>query len=115
VGVYPTGAAAPAEKDAAMSDTVESLVAYCRENNRVCPLPNLWKRLWEMLPNRVQVEAGWQPPLPLILAAWHDTPAMPKMLRLAEHIEWAAEHGALESVGKFLRELREEDWLHIGE
>lgn len=98
-----------------MSDTVESLVAYCRENNRVCPLPNLWKRLWEMLPNRVQVEAGWQPPLPLILAAWHDTPAMPKMLRLAKHIEWAAEHGALESVGKFLRELREEDWLHIGE
>ena len=98
-----------------MSDTVESLVAYCRENNRVCPLPNLWKRLWEMLPNRVQVEAGWQPPLPLILAAWHDTPAMPKMLRLAEHIGWAAEHGALESVGKFLRELREEDWLHIGE
>lgn len=98
-----------------MSDTVESLVAYCRENNRVCPLPNLWKRLWEMLPNRVHVEAGWQPPLPLILAAWHDTPAMPKMLRLAGHIEWAAERGALESVGKFLRELREEDWLHIGE
>ena len=98
-----------------MSDRVESLVAYCRENNRVCPLPNLWNRLWEMLPNRVQVGAGWQPPLPLILAAWHETSAIPKMLRLAEYIEWAAEHGALESVGKFLRELREEDWLHIGE
>ena len=98
-----------------MSDTVESLVAYCRENNRVCPLPLLWNRLWEMLPNRTRVGAGWQPPLPLILAAWHDTPAMLKMLRLAEHIEWAAQHGALEPVGNFLHELREEDWFHIGE
>jgi hypothetical protein len=98
-----------------MSETVESLVAYCRENDRVCPLPPLWNHLWEMLPNRVRVGAGWQPPLPLILAAWHETPAMPKMLRLVEHIEWAAKHDALDSVGTFLRELREEDWFHIGD
>ncbi len=98
-----------------MSESVESLVAYCRENNRVCPLPQQWKRLWEMLPNRTQVGAGWQPPLPLILAAWFDTPAMLKMLRLAEHIEWAAHHGALDPAAQFLRELREEDWYHIGE
>ncbi len=98
-----------------MSESVESVVAYCRENNRVCPLPQQWNGLWEMLPNRTQVGAGWQPPLPLILAAWHDTPAMLKMLRLAEHIEWAAQHGALESAAQFLRELREEDWFHIGE
>jgi hypothetical protein len=74
-----------------------------------------WDRLWEMLPNRKRVGAGWQPSPPLILAAWHDTPAMFKMLRLTEHIEWAAQHGALEPVARFLRELREEDWLHIGE
>ena len=98
-----------------MSHTVESLVIYCRENNRVCPLPQLWNGLWEMLPNRKRVGADWQPSPPLILAAWHDTPAMLKMLRLAEHIEWAAQNGALESVASFLRELREEDWLHIGE
>ena len=98
-----------------MSDTVENLVAYCRVNDRVCPLPPLWNDLWEMLPNRARVGAGWQPPPPLILAAWHDTPAMLKMLRLTEHIEWAAKHRALESADKFLRELREEDWLHIGE
>jgi hypothetical protein len=98
-----------------MSDTVESLVAYCREGNRVCPLPPLWNRLWEMLPRRKTVGAGWQPSPPLILAAWHDTPAMLKMLRLVDHIEWAAQHGALESVARFLRELREEDWFHIGE
>jgi hypothetical protein len=41
-----------------MSETVESLVAYCRENDRVCPLPPLWNELWEMLPNRSQVGAS---------------------------------------------------------
>lgn len=92
-----------------MSDTVENLVAYCRVNDRVCPLPPLWNDLWEMLPNRARVGAGWQPPPPLILAAWHDTPAMLKMLRLKEHIDWAAKHGELESIGNFLREMREED------
>src|SRR5581483_4653767 len=96
-----------------MSDTVESLVAYCRENDRVCPLPQLWNQLWEMLPGRSRICAGWQPPAPLILAAWHDTPAMLKMRRLAEHIQWAAQHGSLKDVGKFLRGLREEDWYHI--
>lgn len=98
-----------------MSEVIENLVAYCRENNRVCPLPTHWNRLWEMLPNRKRVGAGWQPPAPLILAAWHDTPAALKMLRLSEHIEWAAQHSALEDVASFLRNLREEDWYHVGE
>jgi hypothetical protein len=35
--------------------------------------------------------------------------------RLSEHIEWAAQHGALDLVDRFLRELREEDWFHFGE
>jgi hypothetical protein len=51
----------------------------------------------------------------LILAAWHDTPAMLKMLRMAEHIEWAAQHGALEVVAKYLRSLPEDQWLHLGD
>jgi hypothetical protein len=98
-----------------MSETVESLVTYCRENDRVCPLPPLWNRLWEMLPDRSRIGVDWQPPPPLILAAWHHTPAMLKMLRLADHIEWAAKHEALEPIGKFLRELPEQDWYHTGD
>ena len=98
-----------------MSDSVESLIAFCRENGRICPLPRVWNQLWEMLPNRSQAGVGWEPPAPLILAAWHETPAMPKMLRLADHIEWASRHGALESVACFLRALQEKDWFHVGE
>ncbi len=75
-------------------------------------MPQRWNELWESLPNREQVGVGWRPSPPLILAAWHDTPAMLKMIRLAEHIQWAAEHGALEPVARFLRELPEEDWHH---
>ena len=94
------------------SETVDGLVRYCRDNNRVCPQPQVWHRLWEMLPNRSQVGSEWRPPLPLILAVWHDTPTMMKMHRLAEHIQWAGQHGALNSVSLFLRGLREEDWFH---
>lgn len=98
-----------------MSESAESLIAYCRENSRVCPMPQRWNALWESLPDRKRVGGGWEPALPLILAAWHDTPGMLKMLRLAEHIEWAAEHGALESVAIFLRGLREDEWFHLGD
>jgi hypothetical protein len=95
-------------------DTRDALIAYCRQNERVCPQPNRWQQLWEKLPGRKRGEAGWEPPAPLILAAWHDTPAMLKMLRLAEHIEWADKHGALQEVATFLRGLSEEEWHYIG-
>ena len=98
-----------------MTESAESLIADCRENSRVCPMPQKWGALWQLLPNRRRVGGGWEPPLPLILAAWDHAPGMLKMLRLAEHIEWAAEHGALESVAVFLRDLREEDWFHLGD
>ncbi len=29
----------------APSDAVESLIAYCRENSRVCPMPQRWSAL----------------------------------------------------------------------
>jgi hypothetical protein len=91
------------------------LVRYCSENNRVCPMPSQWNTLWEMLPNRKRAGEGWEPALPLILAAWHDTPALLKMLRLKEHIDWAEHHGVLDEVDKFLRSLPETEWAHIGE
>lgn len=98
-----------------MSDTTKSLMAYCRENGRVCPMPQQWNTLWELLPERKRVGSGWEPALPLILAAWDDTPSMLKMLRLVEHIEWADKHDALQPVAAFLCGLREDEWFHIGE
>ena len=78
-------------------------------------MPQRWNALWELLPDRRRVGAGWEPALPLILAAWDETPYLPKMIRVAEHIEWAADHGALEPVAAFLRGLREDEWFHKGD
>jgi hypothetical protein len=74
-----------------------------------------WKDLYEILPNKRRKESGWEPPLPLILAAWWDTPDMAKMLRLREHIEWASEQGCLDVIHEFLASLKEEEWHHLRE
>ncbi len=95
--------------------TLEVVLAEVQKNNRVCPQPQRWQQLYEMLPQKQRKGAGWEPSLPLILAAWWDTPALPKMLRLREHIEWAASHGCLAEVHSFLLELPEDQWHHIGE
>jgi hypothetical protein len=50
-----------------MKDDAQTLIAYSREHQRVCPQPQRWQALWEMLPDRRQVDGGWSPPLPLIL------------------------------------------------
>ena len=98
-----------------MSTQLQSLIDYCSENERVCPMPSKWNDLWEMLPNRSRVGGGWEPALPLILAAWYDTPVMLKVLRLREHLEWAEQHGSLDAVDKFLRDLPEMDWHHLSD
>lgn len=86
------------------------LVGYVRANGRICPVPQRWNQLWEMLRGRRRVGSGGNPPLPLILGAWHDTTGLEKMLRLREHIEYAESHGVLDAVDMFLRGLDEEEW-----
>jgi hypothetical protein len=94
---------------------LDALIAFASADSRVCPQPRRWQELWEMLSDRKPVGAGSSPSAPLILAAWWDTSDADKHDRLLYHIRYAAEHGALEQVAKFLRNLREEDWYHFGE
>ena len=103
-----------AKEPATAADSSESLIAYCRENSRICPMPQRWVALWELLPNRARIEGGWQPPLPLILGAWDDTPELMKIIRLSEHIDWAAKHDALKPIARYLRALKEDEWFHFG-
>jgi len=67
-----------------------------------------------MLPDKKRVGSGWQPPLPLILAAWDNTSGIEKMLRLRKHIEYAAEKGILNIVDQYLRNLPNKDWHLAG-
>lgn len=95
--------------------TIDQVLAIATKNGRICPQPQKWQKLYELLPDRKRTGAGWEPPVPLVLGAWSDTPAMSKMLRLREHIEWAEAHGVLEQVNAFLCSLPEEAWHHLGE
>jgi len=97
------------------SESVASLIAYCRDKLRVCPMPQQWTTLYHMLPNRSQVDSAWEPPLPLILGEWHGATGLQKMLRLETHVEWADKWGALESVQRFLHSLQENQCFHLGE
>jgi len=94
--------------------TLEETLEEAQKNYRVCPQPQKWNELYELLPNKQRKGNGWEPSLPLILAAWEE-PALSKMLRLREHIEWASEHGCLDAIYVFLMNLKEEEWYHIGE
>jgi len=90
---------------------LQSLLAYV-ESKGVCPIPHYWKQLWQMLPSG---RSGWfggrQSPPPLMLEKWWETPPAAKLTRLRQQIEWAAEHGALDKVDRFLRGLRDEEWF----
>ena len=87
-----------------------SLIAYVQGEGRICPQPQEWNALWEMLPRKERVGAGWNPPLPLILGAWWHTSPQGKQARLREHIEYAADEGILSAVDAFLRGLSRQQW-----
>jgi hypothetical protein len=96
----------------APSKSVRNLVSHCAENERVCPQPQKWGELYEMLPNKRRAGGSWEPPLPFIQATWHDTPYQAKRHRLMAHILWAERQGQLDRIERYLRSLREEDWHH---
>lgn len=103
-------------RDEIKAERLTALLAYVTKNGRICPQPRRWNELWKMLPNRKQNEnGGWDPPVPLILGAWHYASDLEKMLRLREHIEYAFQNGAFEQVDSFLRSLPESDWSKAGD
>jgi hypothetical protein len=63
-----------------LPESFDSLWAYCSDNERV--IPRDWQGLYEMLADKRQKPSGgWEPPLPLILAAWYETMPIEKQLR----------------------------------
>lgn len=91
---------------------LDSLLAYIESDGRICPMPQPWDRLWQMLPGRQRQGSSWNPPPPLILAAWWASSASSKLARLDVHIRYAAEHDALARVDDYLRNLPEDQWAY---
>jgi hypothetical protein len=95
-------------------ETFETLWQYCTENNRA--IPRDWNKFYNLLKNKKQKPSGgWEPSLPLILAAWDITMPIEKQLRFKEHVQWAIDNQQHEEAGNYLRKLNEEEWYHFGE
>ena len=86
----------------ASPETFDSLWAPCSASKRA--IPRDWQKRYDMLlAKRQKPSGGWEPPLPLILAAWYDTMPIEKQLRFKEHVRWAADHDQLQEVAEYLR------------
>ena len=97
-------------------DSLDTLWEFCAANNRLVPLPPQWNALYGMLKNTRQLSSGgWEPPLPLMLGAWHHSMPIEKQLLFKEHLQWAQAQDQLPEVGAFLRFLPENQWCHFGE
>lgn len=94
---------------------LDALLDYVRSEHRVCPMPDKWDAVWQSLPGVRRVGAGWEPPPPLILGGWWASSNGEKRERLALHLRYAAEHGVLDRVGRFLMALGPDDWLYDDE
>lgn len=98
-----------------MMNKVNDLIKYCQINNRICPKPQKWNKLWQLLNNKQRKGATWEPSLPLILAAWYNTSNDLKKERLIEHLKWAEKQNQLDTINNYLHTLTEEDWHHENE
>jgi hypothetical protein len=95
-----------------MTDKMTAFLAMTKENGWFCPQPQKWNRLWGMLPERTQLGVSWNPPLPLILAAWWDASDEQKRERFIAHLQWADSHGVTNEIIVFLESLSPEDWFN---
>jgi hypothetical protein len=91
--------------------TVDDVLLEARRNNRICPKPLVWQRLFDWLPNK----GAQLPQVPATRAEWEQMPALEKSRRLREHIEWAAMQGVLQKVHDGLKALPEERWHHAAD
>lgn len=95
--------------------TPDDIIAECLAVGRVCPQPQSWSLLWNLLPDRRRLGNDWEPPLPLILAAWSFTSDSAKLDRFMLHLKWAESRGAMDTVTDFLDSLKPCDWYNKGE
>lgn len=108
----PTGLAAPPGSEPLPEEiTLDDVLVEVRRNNRVCPMPAIWQRLYAYLPNT----GPHLSKVPATHAEWSQVPSLQKRARLREHIEWAASQGVLRQVYDALRKLPENRWYHMGE
>ncbi len=79
--------------------------------NRVCPKPQQWNKLWEIVQSKTDEKIS----APLILAAWWETTDEEKSGRFKYHLDTAERLNLINEVQIYLQTLNETDWHHKGE
>lgn len=99
-----------------LMDKLSSLLAYVKENSRICPRPMDWQDFYVAIGgSRFDRSSGaieWNVQPPLVLSQWRLASNEAKCARLAEHIQWAAAQGRLDIADVFLRDLPLQAWHH---
>lgn len=94
----------------------EQVADFAKQNGRICPQPQIWNNLYNSLKDKTMKQTGvWEPPLPLILAAWWDTSDFEKQQRFLTHLKWGEAHNQLNELFDFLLALTEDQWHHQNE
>ncbi|HZY20171.1 MAG TPA: hypothetical protein VFE82_17000 [Ramlibacter sp.] len=92
--------------------SADDVMRIARRNDRVCPLPAVWRKMYMLLPVARQGEQVSRAAFPLDRLSWQVTSDLNKRLRLREQIEWAQAHGGLRELRDFLLGLNESEWHH---
>jgi hypothetical protein len=104
----PEAAPAKPRKAATLDDAMQE----ARRNNRVCPIPEIWQRIYDGLPADGR---GKRAAPPLTGPAWAATPSLSKRMCFRDHLDWAETHGALDGVLASMKEMPEHHWHHMGD
>ena len=80
-----------------------SLLDYCGMEGRVCPAPEAWNRMWQLLDAVATNRKPPRPPAP-------DEPGNSLKWALVDHLLWADQLGVFGKVDQFLRSLAPGQW-----
>ena len=97
-----------------MTNSLESLIDYCIDRDRICPEARRWYELHQMLLQHRRRPLSTSLKSALILGG-SDASNGDKIMRLQHHFRWAESHGCLPQADAFLRGLPEDEWHHVGE
>lgn len=87
------------------------------KNSRICPIPEVWQKIYNMLPDKIVGEYVNHPvPMP----EFHSNDCRTSLflcLRLdfRDHLYWASTHGVIEEIYQIIHNLPEDQWLHHGD
>jgi hypothetical protein len=95
--------------------TLSELLDYSTAQGRICPKPQAWNTLYQNLLSTKRIEQAWEPPLPLILGAWHFSSDDEKADRFRMQLLHADAQGGLEAMAQFVLGLKASDWHYSGE